>query len=350
MLKVSIRKKLGSFSLWVDFETDGGTLGILGASGCGKSMTLRCIAGLIRPDEGYIELNGRVLFDSARHIDLPPRQRRVGYLFQSYALFPNMTVEQNIAAGILCRKGREEKTAGLIRAFYLEGLEKHRPAQLSGGQQQRVALARILAGEPELLMLDEPFSALDDYLRWQVELELSDILKTYPGPVLFVSHSRDEVYRRCDRVCVLDAGRAEPVVSVKELFEAPTTLSACLLSGCKNVSRAEKRGKTAVYALDWGVELETGRQVPDRVTHVGIRAHYLDPEGRENRIPCQVERVVEEVFSTVLMLTTPAGSAPANRLRLEIDKKAGSAAAGQTQLTIGVRPQDILLLTQGDRP
>lgn len=351
MLSVKIKKQLGKFRLDVEFTAEQGITGLLGASGSGKSMTLQCIAGIVTPDEGRIVLDGKVLFDSEKHIDLPPQQRHVGYLFQNYALFPNMTVTGNVAAGVRGRKDREVRVAEMLRTFYIEDLAKKYPRQLSGGQQQRVALARIMAGEPEVLLLDEPFSALDGYLRWQVELELSDLLKDYLGTVIFVSHSRDEIYRQCGRVCALDHGYSEPVQPVQELFDAPLTLSACLLSGCKNVSRAKKVSATQVLALDWGVRLETGREVPDDITHVGVRAHYISAEAGtgENAVCCTVERVVENVFSTVIMLATPAGSTGYSRLRMEMSKQAWSAYQGRTALTLGIPPEIILLLRQGER-
>ena len=153
-------------------------------------MTLKCIAGIEKPDRGTITLDGRVLFDSEKHINLTPQQRRVGYLFQQYALFPNMTAAQNILCGIRTgsRAEKKEKLAALLRTFRLEGLEKKLPAQLSGGQQQRVALARILASEPQAILLDEPFSALDSYLKWELELELGELLGAFDGPILWVSH------------------------------------------------------------------------------------------------------------------------------------------------------------------
>ena len=209
-LFVDITKRLGDFVLDVSFNADdpSETLAILGASGCGKSMTLKCIAGIERPDRGRIVLNDRVLFDSEVRVDVPVQDRRVGYLFQNYALFPTMTVLDNVMAGVRggSRNERRERALGQIRAFRLEGLEGLRPAELSGGQQQRCALARIMANDPELLLLDEPFSALDGYLRWQLELELGDTLRAFPGGVVFVTHSRDEVYRMSQRVCVLDHG------------------------------------------------------------------------------------------------------------------------------------------------
>ena len=154
-LLVDIEKRLDTFTLRVQFEIGHGATALLGASGCGKSVTLKCVAGIERPDEGRIVLDGRVLFDSAKRIDLTPQQRRVGYLFQNYALFPNMTLAQNIAVGVRDRAKRKETVARLVKAFYLEGSEGKHPRQLSGGQQQRTALARILASEPEALLLDE---------------------------------------------------------------------------------------------------------------------------------------------------------------------------------------------------
>ena len=345
-LTVDIRKRLGDFQLEVAFRAEGQVTGLLGASGCGKSMSLKCIAGIERPDEGRIQLGDRVLFDSAANINLPPQRRRVGYLFQHYALFPNMTVAQNIAAGILDKSARQERVAQLARAFYVEEYLNHYPRQLSGGQQQRVALARILASEPEVLLLDEPFSALDSYLKWQVELELADLLDQFTGPVLFVTHSRDEVRRLCQQVCVLDQGRSQPMQGVDELFQAPRTLSACLLSGCKNVSRARALPQGGVEALDWGVTLCPDCPLPHSLTHIGVRAHLVRPaEGPgPNRLYCTVERVVEEMFSTVAMLATPGGSSGFSRLRLELDKEQWTALGNPQALWVELPARHLLLL------
>ncbi|MBO6040314.1 MAG: ATP-binding cassette domain-containing protein, partial [Oscillospiraceae bacterium] len=204
-LTVRIRKSLGSFTLDVDFQAENGVTCLLGASGCGKSMTLKCIAGIERPDEGCIELDGRVLFDSQRHIDLPPQKRKVGYLFQNYALFPNMSVRQNILCGLHREKdkaAREDALRNMLRMMQLEGLEQHKPSQLSGGQQQRAALARILVSEPKLLLLDEPFSALDGHLRDALKIELRDLLRQFGREVLMVTHSRDEAYNMSESIAV----------------------------------------------------------------------------------------------------------------------------------------------------
>lgn len=343
-LIVNIEKTLGDFHLNVHFTAEREVMALLGASGCGKSMTLKCIAGIVRPDKGYIELNGRVLFDSDKKIDLPPQKRKVGYLFQQYALFPHMTVEQNIRAGAHARPKaeREQAVREVLHAFRLEGLENSRPSQLSGGQQQRCALARILVGQPELVLLDEPFSALDAYLKWQVELELADILQTIPCGTLFVTHNRDEVYRLCDTVCVLNRGKSDPKETVKELFRAPVTMGAALISGCKNISPAKVQPDGTLLCKDWGVSLKTALNVPENTAYVGIRAHYFTAEGTENAIPCTVERVVENPFSTVVMLQT----AGAGMLRWELDKAAWAALADTEKLVLYVRPADVMPLTE----
>ena len=381
-LSVDIRKRLGAFSLDASFTSDDATetLALLGASGSGKSVALKCIAGTERPDEGRIVLNDRVLFDSAAGVDVSVRERRVGYLFQSYALFPTMTVEQNVAAGV--RSGsRAERLARAheqIRAFRLDGLERLRPAQLSGGQQQRCALARIMANGPELLLLDEPFSALDGYLRWQLELELADTLRAFPGGVVFVTHSRDEVYRMCDRVCVLTNGHSGRTVPTRELFDAPATLAEAVMGGCKNVSVATPVGDHALSCVDWGVTLACEREAAGS-DHAGIRAHDLrlveadgravgDEGGSEDagvaaggtaaagdaaagaaaagtRIPCAVARVIDNVFSTIVMCATPGGA----QLRLELEKGAWARIGSPERVTLAVDPASVMPLAGSSR-
>ena len=175
-LQVQIKKKLGTFHLDAAFETEEGVFAILGASGCGKSMTLKCIAGIETPDEGKIVLDGKILFDSQKHINLPPQKRKFGYMFQDYALFPNMMVQQNIMAG-MGKKPDKAVVVEYINRFQLSGVENLYPSQLFGGQKQRVAMARMLAAKPDVILLDEPFSALDSYLRWEVEQQMREILE-----------------------------------------------------------------------------------------------------------------------------------------------------------------------------
>lgn len=295
-LKVNIRKRLGNFNLDVAFETERGVFAILGASGCGKSMTLKCIAGIETPDEGRIELNGRVLYDSAKKINLTPQKRRVGYMFQDYALFPNMTVEQNIKAG-MGKHPEEEKVRSYINRFRLEGMEKHYPAQLSGGQKQRVAMARMIASEPDILLLDEPFSALDSYLKWELEQEMRDMLAEVQKPVLFVSHNRDEVYRLCSMVSCIDHGKMEVIEKTKEFFHNPKTKTAAVLSGCKNISAAEIVDNNHIKALGWGITLCVS-EIPEETKAVGIRAHSFYPVNAE-QIPGKESAANESRVSVI---------------------------------------------------
>lgn len=283
-LDVTIKKKFSGFTLDVSFENYGKVMGILGASGSGKSMTLKCIAGIETPDEGRIVLNGKVLFDSQKHINMPPQKRNVGYLFQNYALFPNMTVETNIAAGLSGNKEKKQAAvARMIRLFKLEGLEKRYPSQLSGGQQQRVALARILAYQPEVIMLDEPFSALDYYLKEQLQFQVREVLRDYTGDVLMVSHSRDEVYRFCSSSIILNRGQVAMNGFTSEIFKNPGNVTAARLTGCKNFSRIKKLGDHEIEALDWGLTLKTAVKVFDDMAYVGIRAHeFYQADDRPN--------------------------------------------------------------------
>jgi len=345
-LFVDIRKRLGNFFLDVNFNADNKSFALLGASGSGKSLTLKCIAGIIKPDEGHIEFDGKIFFDSDKNINLPPQKRHIGYLFQQYALFPNMTVEQNIAAGVREKSRKKEKAAQLLHSFQLQDVASSRPAQLSGGQQQRTALARILASDPQLLLLDEPFSALDSYLKYQLELELMDTLAEFAGKSVWVSHDRGEVFRNCTHVSVIKNGKSEPVVATELLFNNPETLSSCILSGCKNFSCVEVVDSKHVNALDWGVILNVDREIPSDITHIGVRAHVLVPFGNQNDniISCKIERVIEDVFSTIIILSTPNGRTGNSLLRMEMNKKKWTAFNSYSELLLHIVPNDILML------
>ena len=210
LLKVNIQKELKEFDLDVDFELKKGCLGILGPSGCGKSMTLKSIAGIVNPDNGFISLNDTVYFDSSNKTNLKPQKRNVGYLFQNYALFPNMTVEENVAIG-LGKDYDKNHLSEIIKRYHLNGLEKRYPRELSGGQQQRVALARIMAYGPDVILLDEPFSAMDTFLKEQLRLELVNSLRDFDGFSIMVTHNRDEAFQFCDELivtCLCTGGQA----------------------------------------------------------------------------------------------------------------------------------------------
>ena len=293
-LEIEIEKKLPGFTLQVAFATGSKPVGILGASGAGKTMTLRTIAGLEAPARGRIVLDGRVLFDSAAGIDVPSRTRHVGLLFQHYALFPHLTVERNIAFGLrhlagITREQSAERVADQVAAMHLSGLARQYPGALSGGEQQRVALARALSPRPAALLLDEPFSALDTHLRSQLERQLRETLAGYKGVTLLVSHNLEEIYRLCSDLVVLDKGHVIARGRREVIFQRPPNLATARLTGCKNFSRARtlndvepqrRDGSQLVEALDWGCKLRVTQQISGTAGHVAIRAHHIGVEAR----------------------------------------------------------------------
>lgn len=282
-IDVNIKKKLKEFDLDVSFKMEKGVFGILGASGCGKSMTLKSIAGIVDPDSGHIVLHDQiddVLYDSSKKINQKPQQRRVGYLFQNYALFPNMTVEQNIAVGL--KNKNKAKVDEMVKRFQLENLEKRYPYQLSGGQQQRVALARILAYEPKVILLDEPFSAMDSFLKENLRLELAKVLKSFDGIAIMVTHDRDEAFQLCDRLLLLDKGKVIREGKTKDVFEDPQSVIAARLTGCKNISRIKRIDESHVMAKDFGNITLKVDHLSDDINYIGIRAHDLVATNIEN--------------------------------------------------------------------
>ena len=308
-VSIDIEKDFKGFSLRVKFDSTCATMGILGASGSGKSITLRCIAGIETPDRGRIVVNGRTIFDSDQKINLKPQQRRIGYLFQNYALFPTMTVKENIACGYRGKdkQERDKKVQDYITRYHLEGLEDHLPSQLSGGQQQRVALARMMTGEPEMILLDEPFSALDGYLKDVLQRDMQTFLKDYPGDMLLVTHSRDEAFRFCDQLILLKDGKTLTIGNTRQIFEDPGLIEAARLTGCKNYSAAERIDSHHIFAADWGVSLRTVQQVPTDISWVGIRGHWLKPreEGGENCMPVKVTEYIETTFEHQCLVQNP---------------------------------------------
>lgn len=343
-LFVDIKKKFSDFSLNIHLEQEQGIQGLLGASGSGKSLTLKCIAGILTPDEGKILLNGRTLYDSERGINLPPQQRRVGYLFQNYALFPHMTVKKNILCGLYHEKNkdvREKKFQETVQMMQIENLLGKYPHQLSGGQQQRVALARILVNEPEYLLLDEPFSALDAYLRDQLQMQVKEILESFDREVLLVSHSRDEVYRLCGRLSLVEKGKILETGNTKQVFARPRSRSGAILTGCKNIAGARKVGEYQVEIPEWGICLKTAEPVPDEIRAVGIRAHYFHPRGRENVYPVKFSRVMEEPFENTVMFRYANQPEGTKDLWWRLPKERWK---GEMPEKLGISPKNVLLL------
>ena len=345
-LEVTIAKRFKGFTLHADFAAGNTAAAILGASGCGKSMTLRCIAGVVKPDSGRIVLDGRVLFDSEKGIDLPPQQRNVGLLFQNYALFPNMTVEQNILCALKKEKdpaARKAACGSALRAMRLEELAHRLPSELSGGQQQRAALARILAGRPRILMLDEPFSALDSYLREEVEGEVGSLLSNFDGTALLVTHDRDEAYRLCREMIVMDSGEVLRAGTTKEVFADPRRLTAARLTGCKNILPCVRVDEHHVRLTGWERELTVALPVPEGCCAVGIRAHDFAPEAvdGENRMPVQVGASSENPFDWNVICTA---ADDAGKLWWKVSKTTLSSPPPQAPAYLRVAPENIMPL------
>ena len=339
LLKVNIQKELKEFDLEVNFELKQKRLGILGPSGCGKSMTLKSIAGIVNPDKGVIKLitdDENIYFDSDNKINLKPQSRNVGYLFQNYALFPNMTVEDNVAAG-LSKDSDYKIVSEMIERFHLVGLEKRYPRQLSGGQQQRVALARILAYGPDVILLDEPFSAMDTFLKEQLRLELVNSLKDFDGFSIMVTHDRDEAFQFCDELIVLDEGKIIAKGSTYEIFENPRKVQVARLTGCKNISRIEIIDDYHLKAIDWGVNFEVAEKISEDITHIGIRAHDFSACEKDD------VNVLDTANSAVFEMPFEWEITLANGLWWKYDKQIDSHDFVLPEY-INVDPKDIILL------
>lgn len=282
-LSVDIAKHFGDFSLEVAFDAGAETLGFLGASGCGKSLTLRCIAGIETPDEGKIIVNDTVFFDKAHgkkaRVNLAPQQRKTALLFQNYQLFPNLTVEQNVAAGLNPKMDSATRSTlineQLVR-FGLENLAKRYPLQLSGGQQQRVALARMLAAKPGILMLDEPFSALDAHLKSALEQDLQKLFERFEGSILYVSHDIDEAFRFCDRIAVVNEGRLEEIDTKDRIITDPQTLATIRLSGCKNTTEAICVDEHHAFLPKWNISITSTKPLDPEIKYCGMRAKFIE--------------------------------------------------------------------------
>lgn len=351
MIEINIQKTLGRFHLDMHVKSNSKRIGILGASGCGKSMTLKCIAGIETPDQGKIVLEERILYDNTQKINIKPQKRKIGYLFQNYALFPTMSVRKNIMAGLRCNQEEQEKIADqMIEKFQLTGLGNRLPGELSGGQQQRVALARIMAYEPDAILLDEPFSALDSFLKEQLLEDMIRQLSDYAGDVIMVSHSRDEIYQFCDRLLILDQGRVIVTGDTKDIFDQPGYREAARLTGCKNITEAIKIAENSIEVPHWHCTLEMDETVADDIHAVGIRAHYIDvltekPENMKNVIGVTVENVSELPFEWYCFFRVPNGE----RIWWKVAKVGEHGAAKYlpqkgAHVYLHMPPQSIILL------
>lgn len=310
-LSVSIKKSFPAFTLDVDIEAGNETIGWLGESGCGKSLTMRCIAGIETPDEGKIVVNGKTFFEREAGkrpaVNLSPQERKTALLFQNYMLFPNLTVAENVAAGIDRKLPKEERNAQIdaeLKRFGLDGFGKRYPSQLSGGQQQRVALARMLAAKPDILMLDEPFSALDAHLKGVLGQNLAGLFETFHGTILYVSHDIDEALRFCDRIAVIEKGHVMEVSTGNNLVNNPQSAASIRLSGCKNTTPANRIGDHRVFLPAWGIEVETDKPAPENLIYMGVRAFFLEraEEPGRNTYRVRVVRTSDSRFDRSILL------------------------------------------------
>lgn len=258
-IQVDIKKKIGNFALDVKFNASDEVLALFGISGSGKSMILNCIAGIINPDSGKIVLNGRTLFDSDKKICLSPQERKVGYQFQNYALFPNMTVFQNIFVSIrnsnFSKKQKESIANEMIKTMNLESVKNTLASKVSGGQKQRTALARIMVNDAEILLLDEPFSSLDEHLKFILRQELHETIQRFGKTVILVSHDRNDVFQFSDQVVFIQNGNIVRVGSPNKLFKSPKTVNEAILIGIQNISVAEIDIFGTMFIPKWGIKI-----------------------------------------------------------------------------------------------
>ena len=279
-LEVDIQKQLPEFLLDVTFTINSQhtRVGILGASGAGKTTLLRCIAGLEIPDRGKIVLNKRILFDSARGINLPPQERQVGLVFQDYALFPHLTVAENVAFGIDAKNSKRAiaiQVETQLQQLDLLKLKNCFPPQLSGGEQQRVALARVMASEPNVTLLDEPFSALDTDLKSKLIPLLQERLSEYSGLSLYVTHNLRQAYQLCSQLLFIDRGKLIAFDNKQNIISRPPNIKTAQITGCRNFAAARYIAPQTVEAKNWQCILQIDRSIPHKINRIAIHSHAV---------------------------------------------------------------------------
>lgn len=354
-LHAEVERMLEGFALNLTIETGAGAAGLLGPSGSGKSMTLRMIAGVSSPDRGRITLNGRVLFDSASGTNVPPARRKIGMVFQDYALFPHLTVAENVAFGLahLPAVERRARVEQQLASMHIQELADRFPREISGGQRQRVAIARCMAMQPEALLLDEPFAALDPHLRRKTEEQLRETLARFQGPVVFVTHDMEEAFRFCTDLLVLNHGRVIAKGPKQDLFEHPRTVAAARLTGCKNIVEASRCEDHRVSVPAWNCELISAAPVPGSLTHLGYRSHQVifGEGGRaDNTFPCWLLSTNEapHEITLYLRLHAPPTAGDAPHLQADVPKDLWRSLRTRPQPWMFTLDPGRLLLLEGD--
>ncbi|SNR73101.1 sulfate/molybdate ABC transporter ATP-binding protein [Desulfurobacterium atlanticum] len=345
---ISVKKELEDFSLDVSFELSDGITAIFAPSGSGKSLTLSIIAGLLTPDEGQIVVNDKVFFDSETGINLSPQKRKVGYLFQNYALFPHLTVYENVAFPLRNRDRR--KVEKLIKLFHLDGLEDRKPDTLSGGQKQRVALARALVYEPEILLLDEPFSALDRNLKEALYEEILKVKEIFSIPIVLVSHDIDEVLALSDRIIVYQNGKVLQKGPVHSVLKLPISKEVASILGIKNIFKAKiiksSDGKAVLELKDIRIGLD--KPIFTEEIEIAIPSYAFCPgrmcEG--NTFEAFIKRVIVKGVSVDCLIETPGGVIfNATFSRRAFERNAFKVGG---KYRFGVITKEIIFFTQGN--
>ncbi len=351
-IEFMVRKRLGPFGYEAAFEADQEILVLYGHSGAGKSLTLQFAAGLLRPDGGRISIDGRVVFDSSLAIDLRPQDRSVGYVVQDLALFPHLDIAANIAFGIPRAVDKRRRTAELVELFGLKGLEERRPSTLSGGQQQRVALARALAREARVLLLDEPFSALDEALRTALRQELLRLRGELGLTILFVTHDLREAHLLADRIAVFDGGRVLQFADRETVFRRPANRRVAELTGVSNILRGRVSAAPGAPCIEFaGVRMRvageaTNGMAPGTEVDVAIRAERVNlrrvslPEIPANTFAATV--VAEFAYgSTHTLRLQPDGPGPAFDVELAARPYEVLGIAGQRRWLVELPEADL---------
>ena len=358
MLEVDIEKRLEDFSLCVAFQVEQEVLVLFGPSGAGKSTTLDCIAGLARPDRGLIRLDGRVLFESGgRRQDVPLHRRRIGYVFQSYALFPHMTAAQNLAYGM--RRWDGARVEAMLARLHLAGLADRYPHQLSGGQQQRVALGRALMIEPALLLLDEPFAALDGAVRETLQADLAALQRELGLSVVYITHNLTDAFALGDRLAVIQAGRLEQVGPIHDVFQHPRSRTVAEITGVRNLleGSVQSAGPEGL-AIAWEGRIilappaprAPGECVAFYIRPEDVKLLYPDrplaPSVRHNRLEGRVLSVAPAGESVTVRLAVEGGTvALESRLPLRAYRALGLEVGAPVAFSL--RREGIMLLPGG---
>lgn len=327
IIKANISSKLDKFNAKFSFESSSDRIGILGESGAGKSLLLKFLAGIYNPDKGEIWLDDKCLYSTEKKINVKPQDRNIAYMFQNYALFPTMSVRQNIEIVVKgTKEEKKEKADKLLKKFHIQELAGRKPGELSGGQQQRVALARVLAYEPAIILLDEPFSALDQGLKEILQLELENMLKDYAGKVIMVSHSMEELYKFSNELVVVSDGKIVEKGNKQELFHSPKTVKAARLIGINNILKVKPIEKNQIKLVNWDLSIEVLKRDVNNISSIGIRDEGFIPIWEKdyqgtNIIDIKVVDIYESMNQVKVFFNVSDGLEENSRYKFILDKK-----------------------------